>query len=106
MQTCHARKLKSPVGYTRAELWAESHGVEPGLPGLPLGARQMFWVHRARAWCAKYTDDSLRNRILTGYHAPARFRVNGPAMNSRSFARDFRCPGGARMNPEEKCEIY
>lgn len=82
------------------------NGKEPKLPGLKLTPNQMFWVSAANTWCSKYRPESLKLRILTGYHSPGQFRVQGPLSNSDDFARDFRCPLGSKMNPEKKCKVW
>ena len=60
-----------------AESWQSRHGAEPSLPGLPYSQAQAFWVSAANVWCAKYREQALRLRLLTGVHSPDIFRVHG-----------------------------
>lgn len=86
--------------------WAARNGRELHLPGLNYNPQQMFWVSAAKTWCSKYRDESLKLRILTGYHSPGNFRVLGPFSNIDYFAKDFNCPVGSKMNPEKKCKVW
>ena len=45
-------------------------------------------------------------KLKTSVHSPMEFRINGVAVNSKLFARDFACPEGAPMNPEKKCVVW
>nr|CAH7760509.1 unnamed protein product [Callosobruchus chinensis] len=92
--------------YLAYNKWSERHGREAQLPGLPFTPNQMFWISAANTWCAKYRPESLRLRILTGYHSPGQFRVQGPFSNSPYFAKDFNCPAGTKMNPKKKCLVW
>lgn len=47
-----------------------------------------------------------KNHIKTDVHTPNEFRVNGFISNMRSFASDFKCSEGAKMNPKHKCEVW
>merc|ERR1719461_1668454 len=78
--------------YRAYKSWQSRHGVEPLLPGLPFSQSQAFWVSAANVWCAKYRDQALRLRLLTGVHSPDVFRVQGPFSNMEEFSRDLQCP--------------
>lgn len=45
-------------------------------------------------------------RITTGVHSPGQFRVLGPLSNMEEFSKDFNCPVGSKMNPENKCIVW
>ncbi|CAB3363322.1 Hypothetical predicted protein [Cloeon dipterum] len=92
--------------YYAYNAWVERNGVEGLLPGLNYTQRQMFWVSAANVWCSKYRPETMKLRILTGFHSPGQFRVNGPMSNLPEFARDFNCPLGSKMNPEHKCAVW
>lgn len=92
--------------YRAYNRWVTRHGEEKLLPGLTLNQRQLFWLSAANTWCSKYRPKSLEKRIKTGAHSPGMFRVMGPFSNSKEFARDFSCPLGSNMNPEDKCEVW
>ncbi|KAL1513422.1 hypothetical protein ABEB36_002838 [Hypothenemus hampei] len=92
--------------YLAYQKWIKRNGVEPVLPGLEFSPNQMFWISAGTSWCAKYRPETLRLRILTGYHSPAQFRIYGPFSNSDEFAKDFNCPVGSKMNPRKKCQVW
>jgi membrane metallo-endopeptidase-like protein 1 len=92
--------------YLAYNSWTRRHGPEKILPGLKYTANQMFWISAANSWCAKYRPESLKLRVLTGYHSPGYFRVIGPFSNLEFFAKDFNCPLGSKMNPKKKCKVW
>ncbi|CAK1588785.1 unnamed protein product [Parnassius mnemosyne] len=93
--------------YYAYEAWTQRHGMEKRLPGLEAySPKQLFWLSAANTWCAVYRNEAIKLRITTGFHAPGRFRVQGPLSNMEEFARDFRCPPGAPMNPNRKCKVW
>ena len=57
-------------------------------------------------WCAVWTDEMQKARILTDKHSPGAFRIIGPLSNNDDFAKDFNCPKGSQMNPEKKCTVW
>jgi len=93
--------------YRAYQSWVHRHGEEPGLPGLQgYSPNQMFWISAANTWCSKFRNKALEKQIKTGAHSPGLFRVKGPFSNSREFAKDFNCPLGSGMNPQQKCEVW
>ncbi|XP_053693911.1 neprilysin-2-like isoform X1 [Sabethes cyaneus] len=86
--------------------WAEKNGPEPRLPGLEMTPEQMFWLSAAQTWCSVYRPETMKMRITTGVHSPGQFRVLGPMSNMVEFSKDFNCPSGSPMNPEQKCEVW
>ncbi|KAK9722860.1 Peptidase family M13 [Popillia japonica] len=54
--------------------WTKRHGPERKLPGLNYTPNQMFWISAANVWCSKYRPETLKMRVLTGYHSPGNFR--------------------------------
>ncbi|XP_030765452.1 neprilysin-2 isoform X1 [Sitophilus oryzae] len=92
--------------YLAYQSWTKRNGIEPLLPGLMYTPNQMFWISAANTWCSTYRPESLKLRILTGYHSPGQFRVQGPLSNSVDFVKDFNCPVGSKMNPAKKCHIW
>ena len=61
--------------YQAYDSWVSSHGHEQLLPGLGYSQRQLFWISAANVWCSKHRSQALRMSVLTGAHAPNRFRV-------------------------------
>ncbi|XP_018009279.1 neprilysin-2 isoform X2 [Hyalella azteca] len=86
--------------------YVSDHGEENPLPALGLTAKQLFWLSAANVWCGKYRPETLKLRILTGAHSPARFRVNGPLSNLPEFSRDWNCKSSSKMNPSHKCSVW
>ena len=75
------------------------------LSKLPYTPEQLFWISFGQTWCEKWTEAGLLEK-WGGYHAIGEFRVNGVVANSVEFGRDFGCPAGSAMNPEEKCKVW
>lgn len=86
--------------------WVKHFGEEQRLPSLPYSPKQLFWLSAANVWCSKYRPETLKLRILTGAHSPARFRVNGPFSNVKEFAKDWNCPAGSKLNPSKRCSVW
>ena len=86
--------------------WVKDNGEEKYLAGHDFTPKQLFWISYAHSWCAKYRDAALKDQITTAYHAPEEFRINGPLLNNKNFAKDFDCPLNTKMNPEKKCEVW
>lgn len=86
--------------------WVQRNKPEPRLPGLDFTPNQMFWISAANVWCSKYRPETLKMRVLTGYHSPGNFRVMGPMRNFDEFSKDFNCPLGTKMNPKHKCTVW
>ncbi|XP_018009275.1 neprilysin-2-like [Hyalella azteca] len=86
--------------------YVSDHGEENPLPALGLTAKQLFWLSAANVWCSKTRLETLKLQILTGAHAPARFRVNGPLSNLPEFSRDWNCKSNSKMNPSHKCSVW
>lgn len=71
-----------------------------------LSNAQLFFVGFAQTWCSKARDEFVKQRLLTDVHSPPMFRVIGPLSNLKQFASTFNCKAGARMNPDNKCELF
>jgi len=83
------------------------YGREPALPGLQkYTSEQMFWLTSANSWCQVVKDQTLKNRLLTDSHSPARARINIPFRNLHQFSEDWNCPAGSKMNPAHKCHVW
>ncbi|CAG9540806.1 unnamed protein product [Cercopithifilaria johnstoni] len=77
------------------------------LPGLEhLDMNQIFFLSNAQIWCGHSQPAALVKRVLTGQHAPLRFRVNGVVVNQPDFAKAFKCPLNSPMNPISKCSLW
>ena len=80
--------------------------IEPSLPNLPYSPDQLFWISFGQNWCSKLTEKGLKEEAEGSSHPFDEYRVNGIVANSPFFYRDFGCPVGSRMNPEEKCKVW
>lgn len=69
---------------------------------------QRFFLSIAQIWRSKYKDEILRQRINTGPHSPAQWRVLGPLMNFTPFYQAFNVqPGNKMYKPEnERIKIW
>lgn len=64
---------------------------------------QRFFISVARIWRVKTTDQFLRNYVNTNPHSPAKWRVNGPLMNTTPFYKAFNIqPGDKMYKPENE----
>lgn len=87
--------------------WSRENKPEPVLPGLNnFTQTQLFWLSAANVWCSKSRPEALTLKVVTGYHSPSRFRVNGPMSNLPQFSQDFGCKSGTKMNPVAKCSVW
>ncbi len=67
---------------------ADNHdGEAPVLDGL--SGDQRFFMAWAQVWRTIETEESLRARLITGPHSPARYRVNGVVRNMDAWYEAF-----------------
>ena len=67
---------------------------------------QQFFVGYGQGWCAKMTDEKLREQLLTDFHPPSEFRVNQVLANQPEFAQAFHCKPGSKMAPKNRCTLW
>ncbi|KAH0952283.1 hypothetical protein HN011_005253 [Eciton burchellii] len=80
---------------------------QQALPGLvDYSNEQLFFLGFAQVWCGNYTYGALKTKIIADVHAPNRFRVIGALSNNLEFAKAWKCPVGAAMNPPHKCILW
>lgn len=78
-----------------------------GLPGLMnYTVAQQFWMMFASNWCETKTFKDKYLWMLTNSHTISKFRINGAVQNIKEFARDFKCPNKANMNPTKRCSLF
>ena len=68
--------------------------------GKPIGGftpLQRFFLGYAFAWIHQDREESLRAKLLSDVHAPAKWRVNGPLSNIPEFQEAFGIKPGAPM---------
>jgi predicted metalloendopeptidase len=44
--------------------------------------------------------------LVSDQHSPARFRVNGPMIDTPSFAATYQCAAGTPMNDGKACVVW
>lgn len=79
------------------------------LPGLNLTENQLFFLSFAQVWCDISTPQSEHLSAMEDAHSPPRLRVLGTLANSRSFAQEYQCKPGSRMNPIDPklhCQVW
>ncbi|KAI7849114.1 hypothetical protein BDC45DRAFT_449204 [Circinella umbellata] len=87
--------------------WKKHGNNNKLLPGLDnWNQEQLFYINFARMRCSKSTIENDLQELHTSHHAPDRWRVNGPLMNSEHFAKTYSCPIGSPMNPSDKCKVW
>ncbi|KAK1799635.1 hypothetical protein P4O66_006090, partial [Electrophorus voltai] len=86
--------------------WLEREGEEPGLPGLDMDHKQLFFLNFAQIWCGACRPEYAIQSIKTDPHSPLEYRVLGSLQNFDAFSEAFQCERGTPMNPEEKCRVW
>lgn len=62
-----------------------------------LSPAKRFFLGYALGWLGHTRDESLRNRLLTDVHSPAKFRVNGPFSDVDAFYETFNVQPNNKM---------
>ena len=81
-------------------------GEAPVLDGL--SGDQRFFLSWAQVWRSLYTDDALRQQVLTDPHSAPRFRINGIVRNMDAWYAAFGVEEGDALYlpPEERVVIW
>lgn len=58
---------------------------------------QRYFLGYALSWMFHMREESLRNRLLTDVHSPAKYRVNGPFVDVDDFYTAFNIKPGDKM---------
>ena len=66
---------------------------------------QRYFLGYALGWLGQIRDESLRNRLLTDVHAPAKYRVNGPFVDVDEFYTAFNIKKGDKMYREDSLRV-
>lgn len=69
---------------------------------------QRFFMGWAQVWRRLYTEQELRNRIMTDSHSPSEYRTNGIVVHMQPFydAFDVRPGDGMWLAPEQRVRIW
>jgi putative endopeptidase len=70
-----------------------------------LDPMQRYFLGYAIGWLGHTRDESLRNRLLTDVHAPAKYRVNGPFVDVDEFYDAFHIKPGSKMYRDEAMRV-
>lgn len=66
---------------------------------------QRYFLGYALGWLSHSTPESLRNRVLTDVHSPAKFRVNGPLQDVDAFYKVFNVQAGNKMYLQDTARV-
>lgn len=58
---------------------------------------QRYFLGYALGWLGQIRDESLKNRLMTDVHSPAKYRVNGPFVDVDEFYPTFGIQPGDKM---------
>ena len=64
---------------------------------------KLFFTAWASVWCAKRTPQRATELLHLDPHSPPRWRINGPASQSKEFARVFGCK---RPTDQPTCNVW
>jgi endothelin-converting enzyme/putative endopeptidase len=104
--------LADLVGVTLA---LDALRLHAALTGMDLNARldgytaeQRFFLGWAQFWRTRITDDALRRQTQTGYHSPARDRVDGVVRNLDAWYAAFDIGPGQSLYlpPDQRVRIW
>jgi putative endopeptidase len=62
-----------------------------------LSPMQRFFMGYSLGWLGQIREESLKNRLMTDVHSPAKYRVNGPFQDVDEFYTTFNIKQGDRM---------
>lgn len=91
------------IAYRAYQSWVKDNGPEKRPEYMSVfNPNQLFWLSFANVWCTVYRPEALKLQMITGYHPPAEFRVNGACRNIEEFSNDFGCEDYRYMNLGDK----
>lgn len=69
---------------------------------------QRFFLAWAQVWRGKYREENLMNRLATGVHSPAQYRVNGVVRNMDTWYEAFEVAetDGMFVEPGQRVSIW
>ncbi|MGA8764678.1 MAG: M13 family metallopeptidase [Candidatus Sulfotelmatobacter sp.] len=88
--------------------WKDANKDKNLQPVDGLTPEQRFFIGFAQWDCANERPEDMRMRAMTDPHSPARYRINGVAVNMAEFAQAFSCkPGQPMVKPAAKvCKVW
>ncbi|KAH8363484.1 hypothetical protein KR084_010897 [Drosophila pseudotakahashii] len=98
------------LAYTAYRKWYESQLpkdlAKETLPNLPYTGRQLFFISFAQTFCNDMDPKLKVKQLSIDTHTPLKLRLIGTLSNYDEFSKEFDCPAGSPMNPNEKCILY
>ncbi len=76
---------------------------------IPIGGltpAQRYFLGYALGWLSQSTPESLRSRVLTDVHSPAKYRVNGPMQDVDAFYKVFDVKAGDKMYLPDSARVH
>ncbi|CAK9294803.1 unnamed protein product [Gordionus sp. m RMFG-2023] len=67
---------------------------------------QLFFLAYAQIHCEKQTMENQLLEIISSFHSPKIYRINGVVSNLKQFSKAFNCSTKAKMNPPNKCSLW
>ncbi|CAK9294802.1 unnamed protein product [Gordionus sp. m RMFG-2023] len=67
---------------------------------------QLFFIAYAQIHCEKQTIENQLLEIISCFHSPKKYRINGVVSNLKQFSKAFSCSANAKMNPPNKCSLW
>jgi putative endopeptidase len=96
------------IAHHAYQLYLDDHhdGKAPNLDGT--SGDQRFFMAWAQVWRTIETEESLRARLITGPHSPARYRVNGVVRNMDAWYEAFEVNSdhALYLPPDERVRIW
>lgn len=87
-------------------MYLDDHGGGEEINGFT--PEQRFFMGWAQVWRGIRTEDSMRNRLITGVHSPNQYRVNGVVRNMDDWYEAFNVTEGddLYLPPDQRVNIW
>lgn len=87
--------------------YVERHGEPQRLPHVSqYSPEQLFFLSHGNVWCELIRPEALKQLIQYNPHSPAKYRVNVPVSNFKSFSDAYKCKPDSPMNRKDKCVLW
>ncbi|CAN8004616.1 unnamed protein product [Ixodes hexagonus] len=99
--------LKAAYLVRKQHTYRKSNDTDVVLAGLEnITGDKLFFLSNALTWCQNIRQEKLLYDIEYDNHSPAKYRVNYPMGNLKSFSEAFGCNATSPMNFQKKCAIW
>ncbi|XP_054152475.1 neprilysin-1-like [Oppia nitens] len=93
--------------YRAYELYLKTQPKQQRLPHISqYTPEQQFFISYANTWCSIYRTEYIKNMIEYNPHSPAKYRVNVPLSNFKTFSDVYKCSPQSQMNRKNKCVLW